>query len=88
MSTVWIVGLGGLLMLCLGVLLGSAWTVQAMNRQSRRIATEWRELNATRLAMQEQTRLRCSWCGSLLVSTGGSGSGVSRRVSMAVRDNK
>lgn len=63
MSTVWMVGLGALLLLCLGILLGSAWTVQAMNQQNRRIATEWRELNAARLAMQDETRLRCSWCG-------------------------
>jgi hypothetical protein len=58
MSTVWIASLGVLLLLCLGMLLGSAWTVQAMNRQSRRVATEWRELHAARLTMQEETHLR------------------------------
>jgi hypothetical protein len=67
MSTVWIVGLGGLLMLCFGMLVGSTWTVQILNRQFRRLAIERRELNTTRLAMQDTT-LRCSRCGNLIVN--------------------
>lgn len=81
MSTVWIAGLVGLLMLCLGLLLGSSWTVQALDRRCRQLASERRELNATRLAMQEETRLRCSWCGNLIVSAGRSSSDVGSKVS-------
>jgi hypothetical protein len=65
MSTVWTVGLGGLLMLCFGILVGSTWTVQILNRQHRRLAIERRELKATRLAMQD-TILRCFRCGNLI----------------------
>jgi hypothetical protein len=67
MSTVWIVGLCGLLMLCFGILLGSTWTVRILNRQSQRLAIERRELNATRLAMQD-TSPRCFRCGKLIIS--------------------
>jgi hypothetical protein len=67
MSTVWIVGLGGLLMLCFGMLIGSTWTVQILNRQFRRLAIERRELNATRLALQDTT-LRCRRCGNLIAN--------------------
>jgi hypothetical protein len=67
MSTVWIAGLGGILMLCFGMLLGSTWTVQILNRQCRRLAIERRELNATRLAMQD-TSLHCCRCGKLIMS--------------------
>jgi hypothetical protein len=81
MSTVGLVGLCGLLLLCLGMLLGSTWTVQAMNRQSRRVATEWRELHAARLTMQKETRLCCSWCGNLIVSTARNSSGLGSKVS-------
>lgn len=62
MTTVWMIGLGWLLMLCFGVLLGSTWTVQVVNRQYRRLAIERKRLNATRLAMQA-TSPGCTWCG-------------------------
>jgi hypothetical protein len=62
MTTIWIVGLGGLLVLCFGLLLGSTWTIQALDRQYRRLAIEWRELNAARVSIQEDS-MRCPWCG-------------------------
>jgi hypothetical protein len=67
MTTVWAAGLGGFLMLCVGVLLGSTWTVQILKRQHERLAAEWRRLNATRLALQQTSR-RCSRCGNPIVS--------------------
>lgn len=67
MSTVWIAGLVVLLMLCFGMLLGTSWTVQALDRQSRRLALERQELNAERLAAQEASQC-CAWCGILIPS--------------------
>lgn len=64
MNTVWIAGLFGLLMLCLGLLFGSSWTVQALDR---RLASQRRKLNARHLEMQE-TGLCCFWGGNLTVS--------------------
>jgi hypothetical protein len=67
MTVIWIVSLVGLLSLCLGVLLGSTWTLQAVGQQQRRLAVEQRELNQQRLALQ-QASVRCIQCGNLIVS--------------------
>jgi hypothetical protein len=66
-TSIWITGLIGLLLLFLGVLLGTTWTSQAVNRQFRRLAAERRALNAWRLELQ-QTSVRCVQCGYLIVS--------------------
>jgi hypothetical protein len=67
MTSIWGVGLIGLLLLFFGVLVGSTWTIQAVNRQYRRLAIERRELNEWRLELQ-QTNVRCARCGHLIVS--------------------
>lgn len=83
MNTVWIAGLFGLLMLCLGLLLGSSWTVQALDRQ---LASQRRKLNARHLEMQE-TGLCCSWGGNLTVSADRSSSSVGGEVIAALHDD-
>ena len=45
MTAFWIFGIVGLLVLCLGVLVGSSWTVQALNQQYRRLTIQRQELN-------------------------------------------
>ncbi|MGH3974580.1 MAG: hypothetical protein ACRDS9_14810 [Pseudonocardiaceae bacterium] len=49
----------GLLMLCLGLLLGNLLTVQALDRQYRRLAIERRELNEWHRRLREIS-LRCT----------------------------
>jgi hypothetical protein len=69
-TSIWGIGLIGLLLLFLGILLGSTWTVQAVGQQHRRLAIQRRELNQWRLALQ-QTSVRCAQCGKLIVSSVG-----------------
>ena len=71
MTAVGITVLVGLLTLCLGVALGATWTVQALDRQFRRLAIERQELNALRLALKQRS-LRCPWCGYVIGSAGSS----------------
>ncbi len=85
MSALWIAGIGGLLMLCIGLLLGSSWTVQALDRRCRRLARERREFNAWRRAVQEAD-LRCSWCGELIALAGTDSSSVGSEVSTPRQD--
>ncbi len=68
MTTVWIAGI----VLCLGALVGSSWTVQAMDRQYRRLAIERRELNERRRTLRETSLplARCVWCANLIASSG------------------
>jgi hypothetical protein len=68
MTTIWIAGIVGLLLLCFGALLGSSWTVQSLDQQYRRLAIERRELNEWRHELQE-TNLSlagCVWCANLI----------------------
>jgi hypothetical protein len=64
MSAVWAAGMVGLLLLCLGALVGSSLTVQALNRQHCRLATERRKLYEWRRELQEASLAltRCAWC--------------------------
>lgn len=60
--------MGGLLLTCLGLLLGASWTVQALQPKLRRQADERRKLNAEWLAVRTARRQRseCPMCGSQL----------------------
>lgn len=60
--------LSGVLLVCLGVLLGATWTTQALQPRLRRQAEERRRLNAEWLAVRTARRKlgRCPRCGSLL----------------------
>lgn len=66
MTSIWEYGLVGLLLFFFGVLLGTTWTIQAVNQQYRRLAIERRELNERNLKLQ-QTNVRCARCGRLIV---------------------
>ncbi|MGH3779936.1 MAG: hypothetical protein ACRDRO_04695 [Pseudonocardiaceae bacterium] len=59
---------GGLLLVCLGMLLGSAWTTQVIQSQLRRLAEQRRRLNdewaAIRTIHRQQTE--CPRCASPL----------------------
>ncbi|MGH3765242.1 MAG: hypothetical protein ACRDS0_22225 [Pseudonocardiaceae bacterium] len=61
--------LGAVLMLCLGVLLGTTWTTQACQPKLRRQAEERRRLNeewfAVRAARRQQAE--CPRCGNVLI---------------------
>ncbi len=63
-------GLSLLACLCFGVLLGTAWTVQALQPKLRRQAEERRRLNAewqaVRHARQTAQLIQCPRCGCLL----------------------
>ena len=67
-STVTIEVLGAILLICLGMLLGTTWTTQALQPQLRRQAEERRQLNeewsAVRTARQQ--RGTCPRCASVL----------------------
>ena len=56
--------------LCLGMLLGTTWTAQALQPKLRRQADERRRLNAQWQAFQDTRRslqlVRCPRCGCLL----------------------
>jgi hypothetical protein len=71
MTTTWIAVIVGLVLLCLGVLVGSAWTVQALDRQYRRLAIERQELNEWRHTFPKSSLplARCVWCANLIVSS-------------------
>jgi hypothetical protein len=60
--------LGGVLLICLGLLLGTTWTIQALQPKLRRQAEERRRLNeewsAVRTARRQQSE--CPRCGSPL----------------------
>ncbi|MBV8540469.1 MAG: hypothetical protein JO364_04945 [Pseudonocardiales bacterium] len=58
----------GVLLLCLGLLLGSTWTLQALQARTRRQAEGWRRLYEERLAVRAalQRRGRCPHCGAPL----------------------
>lgn len=79
MTAVWIAGLGGMLLLCLGMLVGASWTDQVLSERYRRLAIERRELNEWRHALQEAS-LHHVWCGDSTALAGDS-SGVGGRVS-------
>ncbi len=67
-STVTIQMLGAVLLVCLGLLLGSSWTVQALQPKLRRQAEERRRLNeewSTIFAVRTQQDT-CPRCGSPL----------------------
>lgn len=69
MTAVWVAGLGGVLLLCLGALVGTSWTNQALSERYRHLAIERRELNEWRHALQEANR-HCVWCGDSIAPTG------------------
>jgi hypothetical protein len=60
--------LSEVLLVCLGLLLGSTWTTQALQPRLRRQAEERRTLNAEWLAVRTARRQRrqCPSCGSPL----------------------
>jgi hypothetical protein len=55
----------GVLLICLGLLLGSTWTIQALQPKLRRQAEERRRLNEEWLAVHTARRHRgeCPRCG-------------------------
>jgi hypothetical protein len=65
--------LGGLILLCLGLLLGTSWTIQAVQPKLRRQAEERRRLNeewlAVRAARQQQDE--CPLCAISLMERQG-----------------
>jgi hypothetical protein len=67
-STVTIQVLSAILLLCLGLLLGSTWTIQALQPKLRRQAEERHRLNEEWLAVRTARRQRgeCPRCGRLL----------------------
>ncbi|MBV9141888.1 MAG: hypothetical protein JO115_13385 [Pseudonocardiales bacterium] len=76
MTASWAAVLGGLLVLFLGVLVGTSWTDQALVGRYRRQAIERRELNEWHQALQHTNR-GCAWCGSAAASPPAEGSGAS-----------
>jgi hypothetical protein len=57
------VALGSLLLICLGLLLGATWTIQALQLELRHRAEERRRLNKERLAIRTARRQgQCSRC--------------------------
>jgi hypothetical protein len=60
--------LSGLLLMCLGILLGAAWAVQACQPKLRRQAEERRRLNEEWLAvrMARREHAECPRCGYLV----------------------
>jgi hypothetical protein len=61
--------LSGILLVCLGLLLGSTWTIQALHARLRRQAEERRRLNEEWAALRaaHEQRHRCPRCGIPLV---------------------
>ena len=57
--------LGGILLVCFGLLLGSTWTIQALHPKLRRQAEERRRLNEEWAALRtaHEQRQRCPRCG-------------------------
>jgi sulfite exporter TauE/SafE len=60
--------LSGVLLVCLGLLLGTSWTIQALQPTLRRQAEERRKLNEewTALRTARQQRNVCPRCGGTL----------------------
>lgn len=60
--------LGGVLLVCLGLLLGSSWTIQAVQPKLRRQAEERHRLNEEWLAIRtaRRQRVECPRCGRSL----------------------
>ncbi|MDQ2884237.1 MAG: hypothetical protein M3Y48_24620 [Actinomycetota bacterium] len=60
--------LSGVLLVCLGLLLGATWTIQALRPKLERQAEERRRLNEEWLAVRTARRQRgtCPRCGSPL----------------------
>jgi sulfite exporter TauE/SafE len=60
--------LSGALLVCFGVLLGSAWTTQLAQPKLRRQAEERRRLNEEWVAVRAASRewAECPFCGNLL----------------------
>ncbi|HEY6424116.1 MAG TPA: hypothetical protein VIY28_12890 [Pseudonocardiaceae bacterium] len=71
MTTVWVAVILGLLLLCLGALMGSSCTVGVLDQQYRRLAVERQELNERRRTLREaRLRLvRCPRCAKLIASS-------------------
>ncbi len=67
-STVTIQVLGAVLLVCLGLLLGSSWTIQALQPRIHQQAEERRRLNEEWAAVRtaRRQRGRCPHCGSPL----------------------
>jgi hypothetical protein len=62
-STVTVLPLGGILLLCLGVLLGSSWTIQTFQPKLRQLAAERRRLNEEWAAVHSvRQRDECTRC--------------------------
>ncbi|MGB6161429.1 MAG: hypothetical protein WCF33_15115 [Pseudonocardiaceae bacterium] len=83
MTAVWVASLGGMLLLCLGMLVGTSWADQMLGERYRHLAIERRELNEWRHALQEANR-HCVWCGDSIAPTGDF-SRVGGRVSAVTR---
>jgi hypothetical protein len=60
--------LSGVLLVCLGLLIGTAWTTQALQPKLRQQAEERRKLNEEWVALYtaRQQRSRCPRCGATL----------------------
>jgi cell division protein FtsL len=60
--------LGAVMLVCLGLLLGSTWTTQALQPKLRRQAEERRQLNEEWSAVRtaHEQRGKCPRCASLL----------------------
>ena len=80
MTTVWVAVLSGVLLLCLGVLVGASWTDQALSQRRRRLAIEQRELNEWHRLLRE-TSQHCLRCGNPTALPAGDRSGIGGGVS-------
>jgi hypothetical protein len=80
MTIVWVAVFIGLPLLCLGALVGTSWTDQALCARYNRLAAERRELNEWRLALQEADRHRV-WYGNQTAFTARDRSRVDDQVS-------
>jgi MFS superfamily sulfate permease-like transporter len=56
MTGLWIVGILMLLSLGAGLLVGTSWSIHALDRRYRRLAIERRELNEGRRALHEASQ--------------------------------
>ncbi len=68
-STVTIEILGAVILVCLGLLLGASWTIQAVQPKLRRQAEERRRLNEEWLAVRtaRQRQSECPRCATSLI---------------------
>jgi hypothetical protein len=69
MTAFWAAGLGGMLLLCLGTLVGTSWIDQVLRHRYQRLALERRELNEWSHALEEAS-LHCVWCGDSMALAG------------------